>query len=94
LPSRPGRGITTIANARFENHNAVFSQCNGVHVGLVNFMNQTQPRRFRARRLVVDTGPHSKGWIRQRAIDYGIGAQEVERYIAWPGKRRHQGGRF
>lgn len=41
---------------------------------------------FRARRLVVDTGMHSKGWTRQQAIDYGIGEQEVERYVAWPGQ--------
>lgn len=41
---------------------------------------------FRARRLVVDTGLHAKGWTREQAIDYGIGAQEVERYIAWPGQ--------
>lgn len=41
---------------------------------------------FRARRLVVDTGIHSKRWTRQQAIDYGINAQEVERYIAWPGQ--------
>lgn len=41
---------------------------------------------FRARRLVVDTGIHAKGWTREQAIDYGIGAQEVERYIAWPGQ--------
>jgi len=41
---------------------------------------------FRARRLVVDTGLHSKGWTREQAIDYGIGAQEVERYVAWPGQ--------
>jgi len=41
---------------------------------------------FRARRLVVDTGLHSKGWTRQQAIDYGIGAQEVERYTVWPGQ--------
>jgi uncharacterized protein (DUF885 family) len=41
---------------------------------------------FRARRLVVDTGMHAKGWTREQAIDYGIGAQEVERYIAWPGQ--------
>ncbi|NNG21953.1 DUF885 domain-containing protein [Telluria aromaticivorans] len=41
---------------------------------------------FRARRLVVDTGLHSKGWTRQQGIDYGIGAQEVERYVAWPGQ--------
>jgi uncharacterized protein (DUF885 family) len=41
---------------------------------------------FRARRLVVDTGLHAKGWTRQQAIDYGIGAQEVERYMAAPGQ--------
>lgn len=41
---------------------------------------------FRARRLVVDTGLHAKGWTRQQAIDYGIGAQEVERYVVWPGQ--------
>jgi hypothetical protein len=41
---------------------------------------------FRARRLVVDTGLHTKGWTRQQAIDYGIGAQEVERYVVWPGQ--------
>jgi uncharacterized protein (DUF885 family) len=41
---------------------------------------------FRARRLVVDTGLHTKGWTRQQAIDYGIGAQEIERYVAWPGQ--------
>ncbi len=41
---------------------------------------------FRARRLVVDTGLHNKGWTRQQAIDYGIGAQEVERYVVWPGQ--------
>lgn len=41
---------------------------------------------FRARRLVVDTGLHTKGWTRQQAIDYGMSAQEVERYISVPGQ--------
>jgi uncharacterized protein (DUF885 family) len=41
---------------------------------------------FRARRLVVDTGLHAKKWTREQAIDYGIGAQEVERYVAMPGQ--------
>jgi hypothetical protein len=41
---------------------------------------------FRARRLVVDTGIHSKGWTRQQAIDYGIEASEVERYVVVPGQ--------
>lgn len=41
---------------------------------------------FRARRLVVDTGLHTKKWTRQQAIDYGINAQEVERYVVMPGQ--------
>jgi uncharacterized protein (DUF885 family) len=41
---------------------------------------------FRARRLVVDTGIHSKHWTRQQAIDYGIEPSEVERYVVYPGQ--------
>jgi uncharacterized protein (DUF885 family) len=42
--------------------------------------------QFRARRLVVDTGLHAMHWTRQQAIDYGIDAPEVERYVVWPGQ--------
>jgi uncharacterized protein (DUF885 family) len=50
---------------------------------------------LRAMRLVVDTGIHTKGWGREKAIDYmlansGMGrtdaTSEVERYIANPGQ--------
>jgi uncharacterized protein (DUF885 family) len=41
---------------------------------------------FRARRLVVDTGLHAKKWTRQQAIDYGIEASEIERYVVNPGQ--------
>lgn len=41
---------------------------------------------FRARRLVVDTGIHSKGWTRQQGIDFGIEPSEVERYCVYPGQ--------
>jgi len=50
---------------------------------------------WRACRLVVDTGLHAFGWSRQRAIDYMVEntllaennvANEVDRYIAWPGQ--------
>lgn len=41
---------------------------------------------FRARRLVVDTGLHAKRWTRQQAIDYGIEASEIERYVVMPGQ--------
>ncbi len=51
--------------------------------GLLGALNS---QLFRARRLVVDTGLHSKQWTREQAIDYGIGASEVERYVVNPGQ--------
>ena len=51
--------------------------------GLLGQLNQ---RLFRARRLVVDTGLHAKNWTRQQAIDYGVEASEVERYVVDPGQ--------
>ncbi|MGP1664601.1 MAG: DUF885 domain-containing protein [Rhodanobacter sp.] len=50
---------------------------------------------WRACRLVVDTGVHHLGWSRQQAIDYLTQntalsdreiANEVDRYISWPGQ--------
>jgi uncharacterized protein (DUF885 family) len=50
---------------------------------------------FRAIRLVVDTGLHSQGWTRERALDYIVAnsatsearrVAETERYIAIPGQ--------
>lgn len=50
---------------------------------------------WRAVRLVIDTGIHTRGWSRQQAIDYLASrtalAQrdvetEVDRYISWPGQ--------
>ncbi len=50
---------------------------------------------WRACRLVVDTGMHAFGWTRGRAIDFmrehtalGLNniANEVDRYIVWPGQ--------
>jgi uncharacterized protein (DUF885 family) len=49
-------------------------------------LGQLNAALFRARRLVVDTGLHTKGWTRQQAIDYGIEASEVERYVVNPGQ--------
>jgi uncharacterized protein (DUF885 family) len=49
-------------------------------------LGQLDSALFRARRLVVDTGLHTKGWTRQQAIDFGIGASEVERYVVYPGQ--------
>jgi uncharacterized protein (DUF885 family) len=50
---------------------------------------------WRAARLVVDTGIHHLGWSRQQAIDFLTDntalsqreiANEVDRYISWPGQ--------
>src|ERR1043166_931136 len=50
---------------------------------------------WRATRLVVDTGVHSKGWTRDQAVKYmneytALPEHEIEtevdRYIAWPGQ--------
>jgi uncharacterized protein (DUF885 family) len=49
-------------------------------------LGQLDDELFRARRLVVDTGLHAMRWTRQQAIDYGIEASEVERYVVNPGQ--------
>ena len=50
---------------------------------------------WRALRLVVDTGLHSKGWTEEQAIEYMMAnspepfesvQSEVRRYIVWPGQ--------
>ena len=50
---------------------------------------------WRAVRLVVDTGMHHLGWLRQQAIDYFMENApkqehdiivEIDRYIVWPGQ--------
>jgi uncharacterized protein (DUF885 family) len=50
---------------------------------------------WRAVRLVVDTGMHSKGWTEQQGIEYfkektpvaeGAVTSEVRRYLVWPGQ--------
>jgi uncharacterized protein (DUF885 family) len=53
---------------------------------LEGLLGQLYWEEFRARRLVVDTGLHAKRWTRQQAIDYGIEAAEVERYVVNPGQ--------
>ena len=53
---------------------------------LEGLLGQLDDELFRARRLVVDTGLHAKRWTRQQAIDYGIEASEVERYVVNPGQ--------
>ena len=50
---------------------------------------------WRAARLVIDTGLHSMGWTRNEALQFLVentalpeneAANEIDRYIAWPGQ--------
>jgi uncharacterized protein (DUF885 family) len=61
-------------------------------LGRLGYLNE---QRFRACRLVVDTGLHAKRWGREQAIDWLVkvtgyprpaAQSEVDRYCAWPGQ--------
>ena len=64
----------------------------GDPLGQVGYL---QSLLFRATRLVVDSGMHSKRWSREKATDYLIGITgiargrsqgEIDRYTVWPGQ--------
>lgn len=62
----------------------------GVYKDPYSRFGQLASERFRAARLVIDTGLHSMGWTREQAQEYlkahaPTQAQaEVDRYISWP----------
>jgi uncharacterized protein (DUF885 family) len=67
----------------------------GLYTGDLDRLGMLSFDSWRACRLVVDTGLHSEGWSRRRAIDYMLAnsalaenniENEVDRYIAWPGQ--------
>ncbi|HZH43360.1 MAG TPA: DUF885 family protein [Lysobacter sp.] len=67
----------------------------GVYTDPYNYFGYLQNELWRAIRLVVDTGLHSKGWTREQVIKYMLensaesetqSTAEAERYIAWPGQ--------
>jgi uncharacterized protein (DUF885 family) len=77
----------------------LYSERLGIEMGLYDTpaknMGRLSYEMWRACRLVVDTGIHSKGWSKQRAIDFmtdnsALSAAnieaEVNRYISWPGQ--------
>src|SRR4029077_16277185 len=76
---------------------ALYSEQLGKEVGFykdpVSDYGRLSSELFRAVRLVVDTGIHSKGWTRDKVVDFfrKSGAvdeptiqSETDRYIAWP----------
>ena len=77
----------------------LYSERLGIEIGLYDTpakdMGRLSYEMWRATRLVVDTGIHSKGWSKLQAIDYmtdntALSAAnieaEVNRYISWPGQ--------
>jgi uncharacterized protein (DUF885 family) len=67
----------------------------GVYTDPYQYFGYLDSQLFRAIRLVVDTGIHSKGWTRDRTIRYILdnssrgrsnATAETERYIAMPGQ--------
>jgi uncharacterized protein (DUF885 family) len=78
---------------------ALYSERLGLEVGFYqdpySDFGRLSYEMWRACRLVVDTGMHALGWTRQQAIDFMAAntsstllniANEVDRYIAWPGQ--------
>jgi uncharacterized protein (DUF885 family) len=75
---------------------ALYAESLGAQLGLYrdpyNRYGQLASERFRAVRLVVDTGIHAMGWNRGQAVDYfgehapEVSLAEVDRYISWPGQ--------
>jgi uncharacterized protein (DUF885 family) len=78
---------------------ALYSEQLGKEVGFyqdpVSDYGRLSSELFRAVRLVVDTGIHSKGWTREQVVEFmrQSGAvdeptiqSETDRYIAWPGQ--------
>jgi uncharacterized protein (DUF885 family) len=65
---------------------ALYAESLGSQLGLYrdpySHYGELASERFRAVRLVVDTGIHAMGWTREQAVDY-FGAH---RHISWPGQ--------
>jgi uncharacterized protein (DUF885 family) len=62
----------------------------GVYLDPASRFGRLESERFRAVRLVVDTGMHALGWSRAQALDYFVthapsnSVAEIDRYISWP----------
>lgn len=78
---------------------ALYSESLGEELGLYNdpyqYFGMLSAEMHRAIRLVVDTGLHTKGWSREKAIQYSLDNEaeseagitsEIERYMANPGQ--------
>jgi uncharacterized protein (DUF885 family) len=67
----------------------------GLYASDLGRMGLLSSEAFRAARMIIDAGIHTKGWSRQQALDYMLGHTtverrmaegEIDRYISWPGQ--------
>jgi uncharacterized protein (DUF885 family) len=81
-------------NSAYNEGWALYVESLGLQLGLYkdpySRFGQLASERFRAARLVIDTGIHSMGWTREQAQEYlkahapTQAQSEVDRYISWP----------
>jgi len=97
LTGLPKFRLQGLGFAAFSEGWALYSEQLGKEVGFyqdpVSDYGRLSSELFRAVRLVVDTGIHAKGWLREQvvefmrksgAIDEPTIQSETDRYIAWP----------
>jgi uncharacterized protein (DUF885 family) len=67
----------------------------GLYSGALDRLGMLDARAWRAARLMLDAGIHTRGWTREQAVAF-LGAHsmaspalvqgEIDRYISWPGQ--------
>jgi len=90
------RKLGAFSNSAYTEGWALYAESLGEEVGVgidpYSRFGRLASERFRAVRLVVDTGLHTMGWSREQAQQYfhehapAVGLDEIDRYIAWPGQ--------
>ena len=78
---------------------ALYAERLGDEMGLYSSdlgrMGMLASEAFRAARMIIDAGIHTRGWTREQALDYllshtvlpkHIAEGEIDRYISWPGQ--------
>ena len=78
---------------------ALYAERLGDEMGLYSSdlgrMGMLSSEAFRAARMVIDAGIHTRGWSREQALEYltshtviprHIAEGEIDRYISWPGQ--------
>ena len=86
-------------NSGFGEGWALYAERLGDEMGLYSSdlgrMGMLSSEAFRAARMVIDAGVHTKGWTRPQALEYMLSHTvvarrtvegEIDRYISWPGQ--------